>query len=282
LFFARSFILIVSIVIPVYKSERSINILYNQIRDTLEKQNVLYEVIPVCDASPDDVWQVLEKMASRDQRLKPILLADNAGQQQATLCGIDAALGDFIVTIDDDLEFSPRDIPLMLATIQDSNLDLVYGVAVKKEQKGIKRASAKIARAIIGLFFPRLKHLESFRIFKKEVRTEIDSQKQFVIDFEYSNKNIHIGKCDVSHNKRMFGESNYSMFGSLQVWFTFLFKYTFIPYLALAFILTICLAGLSVILSFILALPLVFWYIKYRFQRAKPYAIKTRLNFLTP
>jgi glycosyltransferase involved in cell wall biosynthesis len=271
--------LLLSVVIPVFKSERSINILYNQIRDNLEKLSIDFEVIPVCDASPDEVWTVLKQLAMKDLRIKPILLDSNAGQQQATLCGIDSAIGDYIVTIDDDLEFSPSDISLMLSTIQESNLDLVYGVANKKEQKGIKRLSAKIARGIIGIFFPRLRHLESFRIFKKEVRTQVNNSRQFVIDFEYSNENIKIGKCDVSHHKRMFGESNYSMFGSLQVWFTFLFKYTFIPHLLLILIISMkLLFNIATLVSLMTTFPLLILYMKYRFQSTKPYSVSKRLN----
>jgi len=168
----------------------------------------------------------------------------------------------------------------MLSTIQESNLDLVYGIAAKKEQHGVKRISAKIARGVIGVFFPRLRHLESFRIFKKDIRTRVNNHRQFVIDFEYSNENIRIGKCDVSHNKRMFGESNYSMFGSLQVWFTFLFKYTFIPHLALAAIIAMkFIFDLNTLISMLMALPITLLYMKYRLRTAKPYEVKTWLNF---
>lgn len=271
--------MLVSVVIPVYKSERSINILYNQIRDTLEKCDILFEVIPVSDASPDGVWQVLLAAAKVDQRLKPILLEYNAGQQQATLCGIDAAKGDLIVTIDDDLEFSAVDIPFLLQTIIAQNLDMVYGVALKKEQNPIKRFSAKIARSIIGIFFPRLRYLESFRMFKREVKTKINNNRQFILDFEYSAQNIKIGKCNVSHNKRMFGESNYSIFGSLQVWFTFLFKYSYIPHILLFLLITAHFYFRPpVLLSIIVALPFSVLYIKYRFQTTKPYAIKEQIN----
>lgn len=271
--------MLLSVVIPVFKSERSINILYNQIRDTLEKEAISFEIIPVSDASPDNVWQVLENLAKTDVRLKPILFKNNAGQQQATLCGIDHASGDFILTIDDDLEFSPADIPTMLRTLQDSELDLVYGVAQKKEQKGIKRFSAKIARGIIGIFFPRLRYLESFRIFRKDIRTTINNKKKFILDFEYSNGKIKIGKCDVSHNKRMFGESNYSMFGSLHIWFTFLFRYSFIPHLTLALLLVLqFLCSVNLVASLLLASPIVFLYIKYRLQTTDAYLIEKRIN----
>lgn len=219
----------ISVVIPVYNSERSVKILLNQIAETLIKIGQDYEIIPVCDRSPDAVWEVLRSIAQENSKVRPILLAKNAGQQQATLCGIQSARGSIIVTIDDDLEYSPADIELLWITMQQEKSDVVYGSPPKKKHKWIKRQCSKIARVVIKMVKPKLHYIESFRMIKKEAIPYIDKHKSFFIDFEIIKRSTQVTSCLVSHQPRMFGTSNYSALGSLHLWFTFLFRYSWLP-----------------------------------------------------
>ena len=116
----------VSIVIPVYRSSNSLNELFEQLIDYMQEQPLIEEVILVCDGSPDDSWEKIKKISQRDARFKGIKLRNNSGQHQATLVGCKYSLGDYIVTMDDDLQHNPREIGALIQEAQ-KGFDVVYG-----------------------------------------------------------------------------------------------------------------------------------------------------------
>ena len=103
-----------SIVVPVYNSEKTLEELYTRIRDVFDhtmKEN--FELILVDDSSRDNSYEVMEKLHKADSRVKIIQMAKNFGQHPALLCGFSFAKGDFIITMDDDLQHRPEEIPKM-------------------------------------------------------------------------------------------------------------------------------------------------------------------------
>lgn len=97
----------ISVVVPVYNSESSLNELVDRLRATLETQTDKYEVILVNDGSRDNSWQVVDKLAKEFAFVRGIDLMRNYGQHNALLAGIRTAKYDTIVTIDDDLQHPP-------------------------------------------------------------------------------------------------------------------------------------------------------------------------------
>ena len=109
-----------SIVVPVYNSEKTLEELYTRIRDVFDhtmKEN--FELILVDDSSRDNSYEVMEKLHKADSRVKIIQMAKNFGQHPALLCGFSFAKGDFIITMDDDLQHRPEEIPKMAAAINE-------------------------------------------------------------------------------------------------------------------------------------------------------------------
>ena len=138
------------------------------------------EVILVDDGSESDSVARLRRSLAPDRplymlpkepvSLRAVLLARNAGQQQATLCGICHAHGELVVTMDDDLQHRPEDIPRLLAALQAT--DLVYGVPQASVVRPLRRLGSRARDLIFRLAFGRRAagiHPTSFRAFRREL-----------------------------------------------------------------------------------------------------------------
>lgn len=160
---------LVSIVIPVYGSpvlEELADRVDAVFRDRPEDD---YEIVFVDDRSPDPrIWLTLERLAQERERVKAIQLTRNFGQQAATLCGLREARGEVAITLDDDLQHDPRDIPKLLA---HANHDIVIGQFERRRHSLFRRAMSRIKgffdQALIGK--PRSIQLSSFRLLGRTV-----------------------------------------------------------------------------------------------------------------
>ncbi|MBK5258920.1 MAG: glycosyltransferase, partial [Thermoanaerobaculia bacterium] len=105
---------LVSVVVPVYDSP-ALEALASGIAAVFRESPDDYEIIFVDDGSPDPhIWETLERLV-RDEHIRAFQLTRNFGQQAATLCGLRESRGDLVVTMDDDLQHDPADIPRLLA-----------------------------------------------------------------------------------------------------------------------------------------------------------------------
>lgn len=108
----------ISVVVPAYRSGQTLRPLYERISSTLASLTSNWEIIIVDDCSPDDSWAVLSKLREADERVRIVRLGRNHGQQHATLCGLGYARGNYVVTIDDDLQCFPEDIPAFIQALR--------------------------------------------------------------------------------------------------------------------------------------------------------------------
>ena len=115
-----------SVVVPVYGSEAILPELVRRLEVTLPAIASRYELVLVNDSSPDGSWDVIGKLAQRYPWVHAINLMRNYGQHNALLCGIRAAHYGVIVTMDDDLQHPPEEIPKLLAILEQGS-DVVYG-----------------------------------------------------------------------------------------------------------------------------------------------------------
>ena len=100
-----------SIVIPVFNSEKTLPDLYKRLTEQFGRISENYEIIFVDDCSTDGSWNVLQGLHMNDYRVKIIHFIRNFGQHNATLCGFNYSRGDFLITLDDDLQHPPEEIP---------------------------------------------------------------------------------------------------------------------------------------------------------------------------
>jgi glycosyltransferase involved in cell wall biosynthesis len=203
----------ISVVIPVYNSDAILPDLIKRIHDTLEKISNCFEVILVNDNSRDNSWNVISKISNENEWVRGINLMRNYGQHNALLCGIRAAKNEIIVTIDDDLQHPPEEIPRLLAKL-DEGFDVVYGTP-EKEQHGLWRDLAsqltKIAmQNAMGIEIAR--NVSAFRAFSTHLRDAfVNYQSSFVsIDVLLTWGTTRFAAIPVKHCERFAGSSNYT------------------------------------------------------------------------
>ena len=206
-------LLSISVVVPVFNSEGSLPELIERLETTLGAASSRFEVILVNDGSRDGSWDVICQLAQAHDYVHGIDLMRNYGQHNALLCGIRMAKNDLIVTIDDDLQNPPEEIPKLLDKLAEG-YDVVYGTP-QKEQHGLWRDLAsqttKLAlRADMGGETAR--KVNAFRVFRANLRDAFASyQSPFVsIDVLLTWGTTSFASIPVRHELRQIGISNYT------------------------------------------------------------------------
>ncbi len=160
-----------SIVVPVYSSEKTLPILYERIVRVMEGKR--FELILVDDCGKDNAWGVAQDLASRDKRVVAIRLMRNYGQANATMCGLRQARGEAIITIDDDLQNPPEEIPALIDALRrNPDIDVVMGAPKSKKHSLWRNFGSNVLNRLSSrLFFGRKKSLQltSFRIMRHKV-----------------------------------------------------------------------------------------------------------------
>ena len=202
-----------SVVVPVYNSAECTAMLVARLEPVLRAEADAFEVVLVNDGSRDESWAAIQDAARGRPWVRGINLMRNYGQHCALLCGIRAARHEVIVTMDDDLQNPPEEIPKLLRRLEEG-CDVVYGPA-EKEQHGLYRD----ATSVLSKFFLRhamgvetARHESSFRAFRTELRRAFDSYNgTFIsIDVLLSWGTANFGHVPVRHEARAAGASNYN------------------------------------------------------------------------
>ncbi|MGD0275793.1 MAG: glycosyltransferase family 2 protein [Syntrophales bacterium] len=204
----------VSVVIPVYNSHGSLPILIEQLREVLATSYKDYEVFLVNDGSQDESWDLIQEFMKKYLWLHGIDLMRNYGQHNALLCGIRQAQYEIIVTLDDDLQNPPEEIPLLTSKLIHEGCDVVYGTP-REQQHGYLRDLAsritKIAlKSVMGVKVAQ--NVSPFRAFRTELREAFSQYNgSFVsIDVLLSWGASRFSFQPVSHKGRAIGASNYT------------------------------------------------------------------------
>ena len=235
----------ISVVIPAYRSSESLPILVGRLETVFRQSGQKYEVVVVNDCSPDDTWSVLKALKGGRPWLKIIRLLRNSGEHNALLCGFSIAKGDVIVTMDDDLQNPPEEIPGLVAQI-DEGYDLAIGsYGNKLHTRGRNLAGGLIddlQRSIFGL--PKDFQLTSFRAVRRAVIDNVVAMSTafpYITSMLLSHTSRYIN-VPVRHDPRSFGQSNYNLSRSLRLAFNLLLNYSSYP---LYFVIALCLLALS-------------------------------------
>lgn len=203
-----------SVVIPVFNSERSLPDLIERLQSVLRSQRMQAEAILVNDGSRDHSWDVIRDLAAQYDWVRGINLMRNYGQHNALLCGIRAARYGVIVTMDDDLQHPPEEITKLLDKLVEG-YDVVYGVP-EKEQHGFWRDMAsqvtKMAlQSAMGAEVAR--HVSAFRVFRTQLRDAfVEYRSPFPsIDVLLTWGTTRFSALVVRHEPRRIGVSNYTV-----------------------------------------------------------------------
>ena len=205
----------ISVVVPVYNSELSLRELVVRLRRVLEDLAHEYELILVNDGSKDRSWEVICELTSQHRWIRGLDLMRNYGQHNALLCGIRAALYDTIVTIDDDLQNPPEEIPKLLKKLNEG-YDVVYGTPENEEHgfwRDIASQITKMAlRSSMGVEVAR--KVSPFRVFRTQLREAFNNyQCPFIsIDVLLTWGTTQFASIPVRHDPRRLGQSNYTFY----------------------------------------------------------------------
>jgi glycosyltransferase involved in cell wall biosynthesis len=204
----------ISVVVPVYNGAATLEELAGRVEAALPGD---YELVFVNDGSADDSWDRIVNLSRRNERVRGLDLMRNYGQHNALLAGIRAARGVMVVTIDDDLQNPPEEIPRLLAEI-DRGSDVVYGTATEQHYgfwRGLGTRLTKLAlRGAIGSDVAA--KVSAFRAFRTDLRDAFkDFHAPYVsIDVLLSWGARQYGWVPVAHAARGEGRSSYG-FGRL-------------------------------------------------------------------
>jgi glycosyltransferase involved in cell wall biosynthesis len=205
----------ISVVVPVYRSEQLLPTLIERLEPVLRQASSSFEVVLVNDCSPDRSWEVISDLADTHPWISAIDLVRNFGQHNALLCGIRAAQFDIIVTMDDDLQNPPEEIPKLLAVLAQSDCDVVYGTT-KQKQQGLARNFATFAtkvalRTVVGKDVVR--QVSPFRAFRTRVAAAFRHfEAPFVsIDVLLTWGTSKFASTNVRHEPRRGGSSGYTI-----------------------------------------------------------------------
>jgi glycosyltransferase involved in cell wall biosynthesis len=221
-----------SVVVPVYNSENTLAELFERIRSVFIGLGKSFEVIFVEDCGRDRSWQIIASLKETyPAEIVAIKLGRNFGQHNATLCGFHHVRGRFVITIDDDLQVLPEDIPRLIGEQEGSGADLVYGYFADKQHNFVQNMGSLAIQKACEITFGSRGKGSSFRLMSASLAGKIASHHQsFVfIDglvFWYTQ---YVSRVLVRHEPRQHGRSGYSLFKLIALALHMFFNFTALP-----------------------------------------------------
>jgi len=207
----------VSVVVPFYNEADSVRPLYTKINDVLGTGEVRYECVFVNDGSTDGTRAALDTLAAEHEEVRALHFTRNFGQSSALIAGLRAATGEYLLTLDGDLQNDPADLPKVLAMLEE--YDFVAGYRVNRQDTWFKRLSSRVANGVRNAIlhdglrdtgcglkgFRRscLPHLISFN----------GAHRFFAVLVQ--NGGLRVAECPVEHHPRVHGVSKYGIHNRL-------------------------------------------------------------------
>ena len=205
-----------SIVIPVYNSEQTLPELHERIVQVMEVMGARFEIVFVEDCSADRSWQVLQAIAGSDERVRAIQLLRNYGQASATMCGLRHSVGQVAITLDDDLQNPPEEIPVLVNALEnDPELDVVIGIPGEKQHAFWRNVGSNVVNLINSFAIKKDRSLK-FSGFRAMRRIVVDrlvelNVPQPAIGVLLCSITPRITNVTVRHEPRSAGQSGYTI-----------------------------------------------------------------------
>jgi undecaprenyl-phosphate 4-deoxy-4-formamido-L-arabinose transferase len=203
----------ISIIIPVYNSASILHAVAHRLEPVLHALDCEFEAIFVNDASRDQSWTVIEDLARRYTWVRGINLMRNYGQHNALLCGIRAAQHEIVVTMDDDLQHPPEEIPRLLAKIEEG-FEVVYGFPEHQQHGFLRDLASELTKLALrgSMGAETARHVSAFRAFRTQTRDAYANyHSPFVsIDVILTWATTRFTAIKVRHDARASGVSNYT------------------------------------------------------------------------
>ena len=203
----------VSVVVPVFNSADTVSQLVDRISKVMADEQQQFEIILVDDGSRDESWKQIMAVAEGKPSIVPIRLTRNFGQHNALLCGLRKARYATTVTIDDDLQHPPEEIPRLLKRLSEA--DVVYGAPTKQQHGFLRNLASTLTKLTLSkaMGTENAQHLSAFRAFRTFLREGFDdfAAPYVSIDVLLTWTTSRFTYVDVEHQPRAQGVSNYTV-----------------------------------------------------------------------
>ncbi len=221
-----------SVVVPVYNSAECLRELYDRLKSVFRQMDKTFEVIFVNDCSIDHSLSVLQELHSKNDNVIVVDLHINSSQQNALMCGFQYCQGQHIITMDDDLQNLPEEIPKLIDKLSEG-YDAVIGTYTDKKDRFYKNWGSVLFRKLNHRIFNVDNNLKfsSFRIIKGEIIDEIKNNKT---TYPYVSGMLlevtrNITNVILKHEKRKYGKSNYTFRKLIKISLNLLINHSTMP-----------------------------------------------------
>lgn len=253
-----------SVVIPVFNCAPTLLELCSRIKASLNGYS--HEIILVDDGSSDDSWKVLREIQANSSGIKIIRLSKNFGQHNALTCGFTHAQGDYVITMDDDLQHPPEEIVNLISKQSETDADIVYGIPKNRKHGKVRIAGSFFIRRSSKLIKGNAEG-SSFRLIRKKIVEQIASHQHnsmIFIDEILGWYTSNVAVTEVEHHVRKQGKSGYSTLSLVRLYFDIVVNHSAIPLKLMTWIgfiaslLSLLLGFIFIIRKFILDVPIGF------------------------
>lgn len=204
----------ISAVVPVFNAQQSLPLLLQRLVPVLQSLAASFEILLIDDGSIDDSWAVITSLASTYDSVRGVRLMRNYGQHSALLCGIRRVRFDCTVTLDDDLQNPPEEIPKLLSNLT-LNMDVVYGTPQRATHGLFRNLSSQITKIVLqkGMGAETARNVSAFRLFRTQVREAFQTYRApyVSIDVLLTWGTTRFTSVRVEHSPRSLGSSNYTL-----------------------------------------------------------------------
>jgi glycosyltransferase involved in cell wall biosynthesis len=222
-----------SVIVPAFNSEESLRELFTRTQATFEEMGRSFELIFVEDSGFDNSWEVIIQLKKEfPDHITAIQLAKNFGQHNAIFCGLNFIQGNFVITLDDDLQIPPEEIKKLIDKQEEGKADLVYGDLVKKQHSYIRNKGSEIMKSSSKKIDEQAPGKgSSFKLFTRNLANSILNHGQ---NFIYIDEILlwytkHIDFVNVIHEPRKYQKSNYTFSKLFRLFFNVSVYYTKAP-----------------------------------------------------
>lgn len=247
-----------SFIIPCYRSEKTLNTVVDEIQLTMEQyEEYQYEIILVCDHSPDNVFEIILQLCNTCENIKGINMSKNFGQHAALMAGYRIAQGDIVISLDDDGQTPVDELPKLLIKLEEG-FDIVFGKYTSKKHSLFRNIGSKSNDLMTQFLLnkPSGLYLSSFFVAKKYIIDEIcryENSYPYIVGLLLRTTN-NIANVNVCHRERAEGVSGYTFRTLLKLWLNGFTAFSVKPLRIASFMGFICaflgfISGVFVIIS---------------------------------
>jgi undecaprenyl-phosphate 4-deoxy-4-formamido-L-arabinose transferase len=202
-----------SIVVPVFRASASLPELHCRLVEVFGASNGGLEILFVEDCGGDSSWDVIQALTAADPRVRGIRLSRNYGQHNALLCGIREARGEVIVTMDDDLQHPPEELPMLLERLEEG-YDVVYGPPDRQQHGLLRNLASQITKLTLegAMGAENARHVSALRVFRTKLRDGFADYRSPTVNVDVllTWATSRFSYLPVRHEPRRFGQSGYT------------------------------------------------------------------------